>query len=64
MPGFFLFNAATGLVELSRFGPSAPAALLTSIVTSGVTGISDHHGHDLGLISAHAVRAYAGRPPA
>jgi uncharacterized membrane protein YjjP (DUF1212 family) len=26
MPGFFLFNAATGLVELVSIGPSAPAA--------------------------------------
>lgn len=37
MPGFFLFNAATGLVELVSIGPAAPAALLTSIVTSGTT---------------------------
>jgi uncharacterized membrane protein YjjP (DUF1212 family) len=37
MPGFFLFNAATGLVELVSIGPSAPPALLTSIVTSGAT---------------------------
>jgi hypothetical protein len=34
MPGFFLFNAATGLVELVSIGPSAPAALLTSIATA------------------------------
>ena len=37
MPGFFLFNAATGLVELVSIGPTAPAALLTSIATSGAT---------------------------
>ena len=37
MPGFFLFNAATGLVELVSIGPDAPAALLTSIVTNGAT---------------------------
>jgi hypothetical protein len=37
MPGFFLFNAATGLVELVSIGPSAPAALPTSIATSGAT---------------------------
>jgi uncharacterized membrane protein YjjB (DUF3815 family) len=36
MPGFFLFNAATGLVELVSM-PDAPAALLTSIVTNGAT---------------------------
>jgi hypothetical protein len=39
MPGFFLFNAATGLVELVSIGPSAPAALLTSIATSGPTAV-------------------------
>jgi hypothetical protein len=33
MPGFFLFNAATGFVELISIGPSAPAALLMSIAT-------------------------------
>jgi uncharacterized membrane protein YjjP (DUF1212 family) len=37
MQGFFLFNAATGLVELISIGPPAPPALLTSIVTSGAT---------------------------
>jgi hypothetical protein len=37
MPAFFLFNAATGLVELVSIGPTAPAALLTSIATSGAT---------------------------
>jgi uncharacterized membrane protein YjjP (DUF1212 family) len=34
MPGFFLFNAATGLVELVSTGPGAPAALLTSIAAN------------------------------
>ena len=37
LPGFFLFNAATGLVELTSIGPSAPAALLTGIATNCVT---------------------------
>ena len=37
MPGFFLFNAATGILELVSIGPSAPAALLISIVTNGAT---------------------------
>jgi uncharacterized membrane protein YjjP (DUF1212 family) len=37
MPGFFLFNTAAALVELISIGPSAPEALLTSIVTSGAT---------------------------
>jgi hypothetical protein len=35
--GLFLFNAATGLVELVSIGPSAPAALPTSIATSDAT---------------------------
>src|ERR1700738_5160903 len=37
MPGFFLFNAATRLLELVSIGPSAPAALLTSIAANGAT---------------------------
>jgi hypothetical protein len=37
MPGFFLFNTATGLVELVSIGPGAPAALLTGIVANGTT---------------------------
>jgi hypothetical protein len=37
MPGFLLFNAATGLVELVSIGPTAPAALLTRIATNGAT---------------------------
>lgn len=39
MPGFFLFNTATGLVELVSIGPDAPAALLTSIAASGATAL-------------------------
>jgi uncharacterized membrane protein YjjP (DUF1212 family) len=35
MPGFFLLNAATGLVELISIGPGAPSALVTSIATNG-----------------------------
>jgi hypothetical protein len=37
IPGFFLFNAAAGLVELVSIGPSAPAALLTSIGANSAT---------------------------
>jgi uncharacterized membrane protein YjjB (DUF3815 family) len=37
MPGFFLFNTATGLVELVSIGPAAPAALLTGIVANSAT---------------------------
>src|ERR1700674_876438 len=32
MPGFFLFNAARGFVDLLSIGPTAPVALLTSVV--------------------------------
>ena len=39
MPGFFLFNAATGFVELVSIGPSAPAALLTSIAANGAMAV-------------------------
>jgi uncharacterized membrane protein YjjP (DUF1212 family) len=35
MPGFFLFNAATGLLVMVSIGPTAPAALLTSIAVNG-----------------------------
>jgi uncharacterized membrane protein YjjB (DUF3815 family) len=35
MPGFFLFNAATGIVELVSIGPTAPGVLLTSIAANG-----------------------------
>jgi uncharacterized membrane protein YjjB (DUF3815 family) len=50
MPGFFLFNAATGLVELVSIGPSAPAALLTSIVTNGATAFLIIMAMTFGLI--------------
>ena len=53
MPGLlFLFNAATGLVELVSIGPSAPAALLTSIVTSGATAFLIIMAMTFGLILA------------
>jgi hypothetical protein len=48
--GLFLFNAATGLVELVSIGPKAPAALLTSIVTSGVTAFLIIMAMTFGLI--------------
>jgi uncharacterized membrane protein YjjP (DUF1212 family) len=50
MPGFFLFNAATGLVELVSIGPNAPAVLLTSIVTSGATAFLIIMAMTFGLI--------------
>jgi len=50
MPGFFLFNAATGLVELISIGPSAPPALLTGIVASGATAFLVIMAMTFGLI--------------
>jgi uncharacterized membrane protein YjjP (DUF1212 family) len=50
MPGFFLFNAATGLAELVSIGPTAPSALLTSIVTSGATAFLIIMAMTFGLI--------------
>jgi len=50
MPGFFLFNAATGLVELVSIGPSAPAALLTTVVTNGATAFLIIMAMTFGLI--------------
>ena len=37
LAGFFLFNSATGLVELVSIAPAAPTALLADIVNSGIT---------------------------
>jgi uncharacterized membrane protein YjjB (DUF3815 family) len=50
MPGFFLFNAATGLVELASIGPGAPPALLTSIFTNGTTAFLIIMAMTFGLI--------------
>jgi uncharacterized membrane protein YjjP (DUF1212 family) len=50
MPGFFLFNAATGLVELVSIGPGAPVALLTSIATNGATAFLIIMAMTFGLI--------------
>src|SRR6266516_4076508 len=37
MPGFFLFHAASALVELVPVGPHAPAVLLRSAAVNGTT---------------------------
>jgi uncharacterized membrane protein YjjP (DUF1212 family) len=50
MPGFYLFNAATGLAELVSIGPSAPAALLASIAASGATAFLIIMAMTFGLI--------------
>jgi hypothetical protein len=53
MPGFFLFHAARAVVELVSIGPSAPATLLTSIVTSGATAFLIIMAMAFGLIRPH-----------
>jgi hypothetical protein len=50
MPGFFLFNAAAGLVELVSMGPRAPVTLLMSIVTSAATAFLIIMAMTFGLI--------------
>jgi uncharacterized membrane protein YjjP (DUF1212 family) len=64
MPGFFLFNAATGLVELVSIGPGAPAALLTSIAANGATAFLIIMAMTFGLILPRMLfeRAYPGPP--
>ncbi|UGA46029.1 threonine/serine exporter family protein [Bradyrhizobium quebecense] len=37
MPGFFLFEAASAMVELVSLGPHAPVTLLMSIAANGAT---------------------------
>lgn len=63
MPGFFLFNAATGLVELVSIGPGAPAALLTSIVANGATAFLIIMAMTFGLILPRMLYGHL-RPPA
>jgi uncharacterized membrane protein YjjP (DUF1212 family) len=50
MPGFFLLNAATGLVELVSIGPTAPATLLMTIATNGATAFLVIMAMTFGLI--------------
>jgi hypothetical protein len=50
MPGFFLFNAATGPAELVSIELGAPPALLTSIVASGTTAFLIIMAMTFGLI--------------
>jgi uncharacterized membrane protein YjjB (DUF3815 family) len=37
IPGFFLFQAASALVQLVAMGPRAPVALLTNVAANGAT---------------------------
>ena len=50
MPGFFLFHAASALVELVSIGPRAPADLLTSVAVNGTTAFLVILAMALGLI--------------
>jgi uncharacterized membrane protein YjjP (DUF1212 family) len=64
MPGFFLFNAATRLLVLVSIGPNAPAALLTSIVTSSVTAFLIIMAMTFGLILPRLLFERIAPPPA
>ena len=64
MPGFFLFNTATGLVELVSIGPGAPAALLTSIVASGATAFLIIMAMAFGLILPRMLYEHLRHPAA
>ena len=64
MPGFFLFNAATGLVELVSIGPSAPAALLTGIATDCATAFLIITAMTFGLILPRMLFERVWRAPA
>ena len=50
MPGFFLFHAASALVELVSIGPGAPTVLLTSVAVNGTTAFLVILAMTLGLI--------------
>ncbi|GLR83612.1 threonine/serine ThrE exporter family protein [Bradyrhizobium iriomotense] len=50
MPGFFLFNAAAGLVQLVSLGPGAPPMLLTGIAANGATAFLIVMAMTVGLI--------------
>jgi uncharacterized membrane protein YjjP (DUF1212 family) len=50
MPGFFLFHAASALVELVSIGPHAPAVLLMSVAVNGTTAFLVILAMTLGLI--------------
>jgi len=50
IPGFFLFNAAAGVVELVSIGPSAPAILLTNIAANRATAFLIMMAMTFGLI--------------
>jgi uncharacterized membrane protein YjjP (DUF1212 family) len=50
MPGFFLFHAASGVIELVSIGPTAPATLLTTIAANGATAFLVIMAMTFGLI--------------
>jgi uncharacterized membrane protein YjjP (DUF1212 family) len=64
MPGFFLFSAASALVELVHVGPHAPAALLTRIVANGATAFLIILAMTFGLILPRILFEHFLPPPA
>ena len=64
MPGYFLFNAATGVVELVSIGPSAPAALLMGIAANGATAFLIIMAMAFGLILPRMLFERVLPPPA
>jgi len=50
MPGFFLFQAARGVIDLVSVGPTAPATLLVTIAANGATAFLVIMAMTLGLI--------------
>ena len=50
MPGFYLFHAARGVIELVSIGPTAPASLLTAIAANGATAFLIVMAMTFGLI--------------
>jgi len=62
MPGFFLFSAASALVELVALGERAPAALLAGIVANGTTAFLIILAMTCGLILPRVLLDHV-RPP-
>jgi len=50
MPGFFLFQAARGVIELVSVGPTAPTTLLVTIAANGATAFLVIMAMTFGLI--------------
>ena len=64
MPGFFLFQAASALVELVSIGPRAPVTLLTSIAANGATAFLVILAMTFGLILPRMLLEHVAPPSA